>query len=309
MSVSPFSLVSLDDVKSFLSITDTDKDSWLENEIDKVSLHIERYLDRNVIARQYKKDYDGTDSSILYVDNSPILQVDALYQSVYQEFNDNTLIRPSEYRFDTDNIELVYSSFYYGVRSVRVDYSAGYGDIEIPQDRTRIDFRETSSGDLHTVHLLFGKYTPSEIAIYLETEMNDVGDYDRTVEFDYNTYKFTIRQQDEDGLVLVPSDASGSITESESGFPLLGYTGTGHTSSPAVSSKVNLEIPIDLKGAVIDLIVNRYDVHYKSSRRGISSERTGDYQVSYVGSNMNNQLMMSEDVKEVLNRYRLPTYF
>ena len=309
MSVSSFSLVSLDEVKSFLSITSTDKDEWLENEIDKVSQHIERYLDRQIIARRYKKEYDGTDSSILYLDDTPILQVDALYQSIYQRFNDDTLIQPSEYSIYSDNIELRYSSFYQGVRSVSIDYSAGYGEIEIPQDRTRIDFRETSSGDLHTVHLLFGRYTPTEIAIYLEKEVNMVGDYDRTIDFDYNTYKFTIRQQDEDGLVLVPSDSSESITEGESGLPLLGYTGTGHTSSPAVSSKVDLQIPVDLRGAVIDLIADRHDVHYKGNRRGISTERTGDYQVSYLGSDANNQLMMSTDVKEVLNRYMKPTYF
>ena len=164
-------------------------------------------------------------------------------------------------------------------------------------------------GDLLNVCVLGDRASPTEIADYLEIEMNSVGDNARTVKFDYKTRKFTITQ-DEGDLELVPADSTEGFAETDSALPLLGFTGTGHTSSPATGDAVTLELPVDLRGAVIDLIANRYDVHYNNDRRGKQSERIGSYQITYFGdSSGSGQLMMSKDVEEILNRYQRPTYF
>lgn len=321
MALSEFSIVSLAEVKSFLNIDsdDTASDAWLEIEIDRMSQHLERYLDRKIIARQFKKDFNGTDTEILYLDNTPVLQVDGLYQDDAREFGDDTKIEMDAYSVFIDRVELFYGFFHPGVRTVRVDYAAGFGEIEIPFSRTRVDFREEMNGDLQTVYLSADRNTPTEIADCLEIELNSVGTHDRSIRFDYKTRKFTITQTG-GTLVLVPSDTGAGFSESDSALPLLGFTGSGYTSSPAVGNVLTLALPVDLRGAVIDLIANRYDFHSDSDggiRRGIQSERTGDYQVTYASGGsaadgaytQHMQLGMTADIQLVLDRYRRAVYF
>ena len=310
MAVSEFSLVTLDGMKSFLNIasTDTEKDAWLEDEIDEMSQSIEQYLDRKIIARRYRKDFNGTDTEILYLEDTPVLQVDSLQIDYDRRFGETSKIQESDFSVFIDRVELFGGYFHVGVKNVRVDYAAGYGELEIPFARTRVDFKETSGGDLLTVYLSGDRSTPTEVADYLEIELNSVGDNERTVRYDYRTRQFTITQTD-GVLTLFPSDSDAGFTENDSALPLLGFSGTAFTSSPAVGTTVSFEIPKDLQRAVKDLISNRFDVHYDSSRRGVKSERTGDYQVTYFGTDGNSQLMMSPDVKSVLDRYRRAIYF
>jgi len=315
-TTSGFGLVSLDEARKFLNLgEDTDKDAWLSAEIDAVSESIEQYLDRRIVARTYREDTGAEmEDNTLHVENTPILEVEAIYEDTELIFGSETLIDPSRYTVFEDRIEFRgYQSPYIASQrrrryqrdsenTLRVEYVAGYGDIEIPFGRQRLDFQETDSGDTYTVYLNAGRFTPKEILVDLTVELNSVGDHEREVSFDWKTRKFTIQQSD-GALSLLPS-VNGEFSESESALPLFGFTMSGYTTSPAVGTSVTLEIPADLKRAVLNLIALQYDKgSHGRAYRGLKSQQIGDTREEYVGLSA-----MPAEIESVLMQYRKAVY-
>ena len=84
----------------------------------------------------------------------------------------------------------------------------------------------------------------------------------------------------------------------------------GFTSSPAVGTAITLELPSALQSAVVDMVSNRFDVHYgEDIRRGVRSERTGDYQITYASDAESAQMGMTKEIEEVLTQFAKPNYF
>lgn len=318
-TTSGFGLVSLDEARKFLNLgEDTDRDAWLSAEIDAVSESIEQYLDRRIVARTYREDTGAEmEDNTLYLQNTPILEVNKIYDDPDLKFEDDTLLDADDYNVFEDRIEFrTYESPYIAAErrrrwrrlstanTIRVEYVAGYAAIEIPFGRQRLDFKETTGGDTLTVYLNFGRFTPKEIVVDLTVELNSVGTHEREVSFDWKTRKFTIQQPDGQ-LSLLPS-VDDEFSESESALPLLGFTGSGYTTSPAVGSPVALEIPADLKRAVLNLIALQYDKgsHGRASR-GLKSQQIRNIRVEYVNDNMFN---MPAEVESVLLQYRKVIY-
>ena len=316
--MSMFALVSLDEARKFLNLNDdTDRDAWLSAEIDAVSASVQRYLDRQIVPRTYREDLGAEmEDRTLYPENTPILEVEAIYEDPELKFLDDTLLDPETYTVFEDRIEFRgYQSPYIASQrrrryqrdsenTLRVEYVAGYGDIEIPFGRQRLDFQETDGGDTYTVHLNFGRFTPKEIVTDLNIELNSVGTHERQISFDWKTRQLTIQQTD--GQLTLLASVNGEFTESESVLPLLGFTGSGYTSSPAVGAAVALEIPADLKRAVLNLIALQYDKgsHGKASR-GLKSQQIGDIRVEYVNDNMFN---FPAEIESSLMQYRRAIY-
>ena len=326
MATSAFALVSLEDAKNFLNLGDnTERDAWLEGEIDAMSEYIERWTNRRFVARTYRED-TGADMEhyTLYPENTPILEVNRIYDDSELKFDDDTLLEADDYNVFEDRIEFrTYESPFiaserrrrwrrlWTANTIRIEYVAGYGDIEIPFDRQRIDFQETDGGDTHTVYLNFGRWTPKAVAVDLNVAMNAVGDHAREVSFDWTTRKFSIKQTDGQ-LTLLPS-VSGEFMESDSALPLLGFTGTGYTSSPAVGSSLTLEIPADLKRAALNLIALQYDKGSHGQRqRGLRSVQIDDYRAEFARSSEGGRFMelsgMPAEIESVLTQYRNVRY-
>ena len=208
MAVSDFSLVSLTEIKNFLGLTDddTDRDAWLESEVNRTTEQLERWLDRRVRARPYREDLDDDyETQTFYLKNTPVVAVQNLYRDKDRTFSTDALIADTEYSVFDDRVELATSSYGYGygygsryfndtdrLRTVRVEYVAGWGYIEIPFSRQRIDLTETSGGDTLTFYLNSGIKTPAEIVDDLNIELNTQGDNERVVSFDWRTHTFKI---------------------------------------------------------------------------------------------------------------------
>lgn len=317
--MSTFALVSLDEARKFLNLTaDTDRDAWLSAEIDAVSASIEQYLDRRVVARTYREDTGAEmEENTLHVENTPILEVEAIYEDPELIFGSETLMDPSTYTVFEDRIEFRgYPSPYIASQrrrryqrdsenTLRVQYVAGYAAIEIPLGRQRVDFQETNGGDTRTVYLNFGRFTPKELVVDLNVELNSVGDHAREVSFDWKTRKFRIEQPDGE-LTLLPS-VENEFTESESAVPMLGFTGSGYTRSPAVSAAVALQIPADLKRAVLNLIAVQYDKgSHGRAYRGLKSQQIGDTREDYAIPMALSG--MPAEIESVLLQYRKAVY-
>ena len=321
MAISDFALVSLTEIKNFLGLTDvdTDRDAWLESEVNRTTEQLERWLDRRVRARPYREDLDDDyETYAFYLKNTPVVAVQNLYRDKDRKFSTDALIADTEYSVFDDRVEIRYPRTYgygygYGerynltnrLRTVRVEYVAGWGYIEIPFERQRIDLTETSGGDTLTFYLNAGIKTPAEIVDDLNIELNTQGDNERVVSFDWRTHTFKIAQEDGD-LVLITSVA-GTFEDTESALPLLGFLDANtYDSSPVTGDAVTLGIPDDLKGVVFDLIANRYDMNaYGDERRGIQSKRLGDFQIQYADTSAEAMAMeFSEPIMSILTQYR-----
>ena len=321
MAISDFALVSLTEIKNFLGLTDVDtnRDAWLESEVNRTTEQLERWLDRRVRTRFYREDLDDDyETQTFYLKNTPVVAVQNLYRDKDRTFSTDALIADTEYSVFDDRVELATSSYGYGygygsryfndtdrLRTVRVEYVAGWGYIEIPFERQRIDLTETTGGDILTFYLNSGIKTPAEIVDDLNIELNTQGDNERVVSFDWRTHTFKIAQEDGD-LVLITSEA-GTFEDTVSALPLLGFLDSKtYDSSPATGDPVTLGIPDDLKGVVFDLIANRYDMNaYGDERRGIQSKRLGDFQIQYADTSAEAMAMeFSEPIMSILTQYR-----
>ena len=317
MAVSDFALVSLSDTKSYLGLTgdNTNRDSWLEGEINRTTHRLEAWLHRKVKARFYREDVsENYNDNTLYLKNTPIIEVQNIYRDKDRDFDSDAIVDVDTYQVYQDYIELPYSGYYgyyYGLydysrilRTIRIEYVAGWGVLEIPYNRQRLDLTEESGGDTLTFYLDAGEYTPTEIVELLNVELNTQGDNERVVTFDWRTRQFTITQDDGD-LGLLPSDTG--FTEDDSVLPLLGFTGSGHTSSPATGDAIDVDIPQDLKGAVLELIAMRYDSNSNGEgRRGLSSRTIGNYSETFTTGGTATQASMEypADIESILTQYR-----
>ena len=318
MALSAFAWVTLLELKGFLGLTDTDtdRDTWLEGEINRQTARIESFLDRKVKARFYRQDLnDDFQGDCLYLENTPILKVENLWRDADREFDDDALIPPTDYSVYRDRIQFAsrYSVSGYGswwqnstslLRTIRVEYVAGWGTLDIPFDRQRIDLTEESGGDTLTFYLNGGSLTPTEVVEALNIELNTAGENERVVSFDWRSRQFTITQ-DDGVLTLLPSGTG--FTESDSALPLLGFSESGFTESPAIGTAVTLDIPEDLKGVVLDLIATRFDnhAHGDNPRRGVKSRTIGSYSESFTGATATEATMaFPEQSMSVLTQYR-----
>lgn len=96
-------------------------------------------------------------------------------------------------------------------------YSKFYYGLEVTEDNKWLDFDE-GAGEL-SVEVRAGFYTPSELAEYIESEMNDLGSETYTVTFNRSTRKITIAATGSFDLLW----DSGTNTDDTIG-ELLGYT-------------------------------------------------------------------------------------
>ena len=277
-------VLPLEDVKEFLNLTETEDklDAWLGREAKSQLQVIEEYLDRPVIVQQFREEIDSTGGTILKIENTPVQSVIDLFIDNDRRFRESSRIDSSQFIVDEDCIELLYDRFPYGRRNVRVDYIAGYAEIEIPFSRRRFDLRETANGELLTCYLPTGTWQPTELAEALESALNSVGDYERSVTFDWTHRRMTIHQPDHDYLQVV-AHVSNQFTSTESAAMLLGFKSNATlTDGKIVGASVGLGIPETIRSVALELIAMQYaSSSFNGNRYGLSSYQLGQYRVTY----------------------------
>ena len=202
-----------------------------------------------------------TPTHTLYLENTPVIEVQNLFRDTDRKFTTDALIADTEYAVYEDRVELALSYGYYGygygygygnhngrrlisslLKTIRVEYVAGWASVQIPFDRQRIDLREESGGNTLNFTLAAGVYTPAELVSTLQIELNTAGDNTRTVSFDWKTRTFKITQEDGD-LTLITSETN-VFADTDSALPLLGFLDANtYDSSPATGDTVTLDIP------------------------------------------------------------------
>ena len=135
MALVSYALVSLEDVKEALGITDNTKDSILTNYINRATDAIEKYCSRRFAFDTYtNQEYDGTGTNRINLKNYPIISLTSLEERTSGFSNTSWETIDADFYKDLDNEGQVYftGGFTRGVRNYRVTYSAGY--TTIPND-------------------------------------------------------------------------------------------------------------------------------------------------------------------------------
>lgn len=127
-------LVSLANLKVFLAITGSGKDTILQAIKDAVEPWVKRYCDRDFLVTSYVEYYDGNDAGRLRLRQRPITAITSIYADPARLWSSNTLIPASDIIIDSPNdvegiVELYVYRFLMGRKAIKVTYTAGYSTI------------------------------------------------------------------------------------------------------------------------------------------------------------------------------------
>lgn len=126
-------LCTLDDVKAFLSITDTNNDSLIGALITNASKLVNNATNRNLLSASYSESYSGRGGWRQGVDNYPITAVASVTVNDMSIPPVNGQIGPG-YLYDDNMVYLRGYTYLRGIRNVEITYTAGYDPSLIPAD-------------------------------------------------------------------------------------------------------------------------------------------------------------------------------
>jgi len=134
MSISQYSLVALNDVKSYLGISgsNSDTDDVIGDLIDSVSVLFETYCNKKIMSREYEDEiYDGNAGNRLFTRQYPITSIDSIYDDTEWNFGTDTLIPSGDYMIhpDMNNVYFKDNILDDGVGNIKITYTAGYESV------------------------------------------------------------------------------------------------------------------------------------------------------------------------------------
>ncbi|HNX82476.1 MAG TPA: phage head-tail connector protein [Candidatus Omnitrophota bacterium] len=127
-------LTTLANVKTALSIVNTDDDAYLNSLIARVTDEAETYCRRKFADATYTEKYDGNGCQSMQLKQYPITSITSVHDDLDRAFLSDTLIDSDDYVFDAESgiLTLDWSIFSRGVQNIQVVYNAGY--TTMPQD-------------------------------------------------------------------------------------------------------------------------------------------------------------------------------
>jgi len=122
------SFVSLDEVKDFLNISDTNSDSILGSLIAGVSAQICLDCNRSFEYGTYTDYIDGDhDKKFLFLKEYPVASITSIHDDIDRDYGSDALIDSEDYAFDPESGTVkLEAAVARGIRNVKVIYVAGY---------------------------------------------------------------------------------------------------------------------------------------------------------------------------------------
>ena len=122
-------LVTLDDVKLWLNITNTNSDDILTEMVTQFSDYVRTYCQRDFDQRTYTESRDGNRASVMMLRNYPVTSVTSLSINGVS-VPAATSVYTCGYMFDSSRLVLQGGSiFCTGLLNVQIVYQAGYATI------------------------------------------------------------------------------------------------------------------------------------------------------------------------------------
>jgi hypothetical protein len=135
-------LCTLQELKDFMGIADTSKDSILTLYISGVSQAIQKKIGRNIFNKDYIERYRGTNTAQLVLNNYPVNTVDMVeyvYENeVYRTLDDyeydlnqdgGFLTKDDGWLIEGYSLGYMSNKIDFPRRHIRVTYNAGYTDV------------------------------------------------------------------------------------------------------------------------------------------------------------------------------------
>lgn len=132
-------IVSLSDLKSYLQITSSDKDTLLGDLMNSASHLANRLTGRFFRDKDYTEYYDGDGTRELILKNAPINSITSIHDDVNRDFNSDSQIDVSADVLQETESGIVRlwnneSAFVKGTANIKVVYNAGYTQALMPHD-------------------------------------------------------------------------------------------------------------------------------------------------------------------------------
>jgi hypothetical protein len=133
-------LTTLDAVKAFLGVVNTDDDQLLQRLITQCSASVGNYLNRNLLTASYTEQYDGNNNLRLMLPQTPVTAVTSLkiQGQVIPQSSDGVTI--PGYDFDRYSVFLIGYVFYDGIQNIAVSYTAGYATVPYDVEEAVVEF-------------------------------------------------------------------------------------------------------------------------------------------------------------------------
>lgn len=311
MPVSDFAITTLANIKEALAISDTNtaRDGYLERQINRVSAAIDSYCLRPIAAREFQEDIDGTGGNNLVLDRGPIQEVLKLLYRYARTHTTDFFAYSEDYResiiIDGNRLRLQNYTFFQGVQNFRIEYVAGWGEIDVSFSNHKLRIRIGSTP--YTLYIPAGRQSAWDIADFINRELEDLQKEHNlsevpTAKFDFRKDRAYTLQQDSGSLALLAS-------ESDSILPSLGFGNSDLTGQLSYTgSAVTLGVPLDIEEACIEMIANQFEkTDHGRGTRVIKQERVAGYSVTFQNDTDNKlgDSVMPDSVKRILDRYKL----
>jgi len=281
-----FHLITLDEIKDWLAITESGQDSILTTFRDLTSQLIETYIDKKVVTRQFTEFYSGDGKADLLLKHYPVyIKLDSsddpsnltIYDDTERDWGSDDLLADSDVWIDPDIGRLkLYndeSGFAIWTANIKVVYWAGYSRFNLVDEvNNYIDVNE-GGGEVsveitppYGLQTNFPGFSAEDLASAIATALNANGSLSNTYACTYShlTNKFTISISGGTATMLCSSGSSSS----KSIWDLIGFSTSGDKSASASHSSDNTVtgVPSDLVSAAM-MITDRF---YENSRQGSS---------------------------------------
>lgn len=126
-------MITLTELKSYLNITDTSKDVFLQSCIDSSVKEIEDFCNRKISTGTYTEFLDGNSKSEIYLRNTPINTITSIsYFDGYDTYDNifisgDTPLNSAQIISQSNSVRLLKGYFFYkGCKNIKIVYTAGY---------------------------------------------------------------------------------------------------------------------------------------------------------------------------------------
>lgn len=293
-------VVTLDEIKRWLDISGTSKDTILKQFQEAVTSLMERYCGKQFITRRYVEyiDIEKQYQSEILLSFYPVYMNVVgdnftIWNDPERQFPDSTKVDAKDYILhpDTGQVKLVSGYFLRGRGAVKADYWAGYSRFVV-LDGTNDTFKVTEGSTTYTVDVAAGTYIAEDLATAIQTAIANSGaTYTYTVKYDHITQKFSISANATFSLTFNVNASIGG---------LIGFTSDKSGSSSYEADEARTGLPAEITVAA-QQIVHRW---YRLSKEGEGGMDLVQEIVSDVGTRRYDTTWVPASALETLKRYK-----
>lgn len=134
-------MLALTELKTYLNVTDSSKDTLLQSCIDAAIRELEDFCNRRLTEGSYIEYADGNNKTELYLRNTPINSITSIeYFDEYDTYEDlftgtDTASNSILILTQSNLIKLLKGYFFYkGCKNIKITYTAGYDETNAPKD-------------------------------------------------------------------------------------------------------------------------------------------------------------------------------